>query len=286
MRRFPAYLVAFLALVSAFASCGRRERVIPREEMAEIYAEMYVLDQWLDENGSFRREADTSLVYAPVFGKYGYTTDDYLRSVSAYMKDPTRYSRILRRTSEILNARLAELKAEKKAREEALEESRRLDSLRNLVRLNMDSLMQTMSRTNPSDSLVAGLDSLGFLDFRFVQTSDTTFDGPAMVIRIDSLSVAADSVVVVADSTAVVRDISVVVRDNADVADSPAAVPETGTVTRLKPGTEPKPAAGSKRKTEDELPRAGAVMKRGALSDTLMTKSLPEPLTEAERQVR
>ncbi len=269
MRRFPAYLVAFLALVSALASCGRRERVIPREEMAEIYAEMYVLDQWLDENGSFRSEADTSLVYAPVFERYGYTTDDYLRSVSAYMKDPTRYSRILRRTSEILNVRLAELKAEKKAREEALERNRRLDSLRNLVRLNVDSLMNAMARTNPSDSLVAGLDSLGFVDFRFVQTNDTTFDGPAMMVRIDSLSAAADS-------AAVVRDSSVVVRDSAAV----AAAPETGTVVRLKPGTEPK------RKKEDELPRSGAVMKRRVLSDTLMTRSLPEPLMEAERQAR
>ena len=45
--------------------------------MAEIYAEMYVLDQWLDENRSLRREADTSLVYAPVLDKYGYTYDDY-----------------------------------------------------------------------------------------------------------------------------------------------------------------------------------------------------------------
>ena len=203
MRHFPAYLVALLALVSALVSCGKNGRVIPKEKMAEIYAEMYVMDQWLDDNRSLRREADTSLVYAPVLDRYGYTYDDYLNSVSTYMKDPTRYSRILRRTSEILNGRLAELKAEKKAREEALKESRRLDSLRNLVRLNLDSLMKTMARTNPSDSLAAGLDSLGFVEFRFVQTNDTTFDGPAMIIRIDSsvLSVADSLALIAADSS-------------------------------------------------------------------------------------
>lgn len=196
-----------LAVGLSLASCGKRERVIPKEKMAEIYAEMYVLDQWLDDNRSLRREADTSLVYAPVLEKYGYTYDDYLNSVSAYMKDPTRYSRILRRTSEILNGRLSELKAEKKAREEALKESRRLDSLRNLVRLNVDSLMKVMSRANPSDSVTVAWDSLGFVDFRFVQTSDTTYDGPAMVIRIDSVAVASpDSLVVVADSLSVVTD--------------------------------------------------------------------------------
>lgn len=201
MKRFPAYLVVLaLAVGLSLASCGKKERVIPREKMAEIYAEMYVLDQWLDDNRSLRREADTSLVYAPVLDKYGYTYDDYLNSVDVYMKDPTRYSRILRRTSEILGSRLTELKAEKKAQEDALKESRRLDSLRNLIHLNLDSLMNSMVRTAPSDSLVTAFDSLGFVDFRFVQTSDTTYDGPAMVIRIDSLAVAADSLTVLTDT--------------------------------------------------------------------------------------
>ena len=198
MKRFPAYLVVLaLAVGLSLASCGKKERVIPK---AEIYAEMYVLDQWLDDNRSLRREADTSLVYAPVLDKYGYTYDDYLNSVDVYMKDPTRYSRILRRTSEILGSRLTELKAEKKAQEDALKESRRLDSLRNLIHLNVDSLMNSMVRTAPSDSLVTAFDSLGFVDFRFVQTSDTTYDGPAMVIRIDSLAVAADSLTVLTDT--------------------------------------------------------------------------------------
>ena len=201
MKRFPAYLVVLaLAVGLSLASCGKKERVIPKEKMAEIYAEMYVLDQWLDENRSLRREADTSLVYAPVLDKYGYTYDDYLNSVNVYMKDPTRYSRILRRTSEILGSRLTELKVEKKAQEDALKESRRLDSLRNLIHLNVDSLMNSMVRTAPSDSLVTVLDSLGFVDFRFVQTSDTTYDGPAMVIRRDSLAVVADSLTVLTDT--------------------------------------------------------------------------------------
>lgn len=201
MKRFPAYLVVLaLAVGLSLASCGKKERVIPKEKMAEIYAEMYVLDQWLDDNRSLRREADTSLVYAPVLDKYGYTYDDYLNSVDVYMKDPTRYSRILRRTSEILGSRLTELKAEKKAQEDALKESRRLDSLRNLIHLNVDSLMNSMVRTAPSDSLVTAFDSLGFVDFRFVQTSDTTYDGPAMVIRVDSLAVTSDSLTVLMDT--------------------------------------------------------------------------------------
>ncbi len=267
MRHFPAYLIAFLALVPALASCGKKERVIPREEMAEIYAEMYVLDQWLDDNRQFKREADTTLVYAPVLDKYGYTYDDYLNSVSVYMKDPTRYSRILRRTSEILGGRLAELKAEKKAREEALKESRRLDSLRNLVRIDIDSLMKAMSKTNPSDSLVAGLDSLGFVEFLFVQTSDTTYDGPAMVIRIDSAAAAS------ADSLALVGDSLAVVKDNLNAGSVEAERPELkpGLAPGMKPQQVPERAPGPALEQATELrlhegrPFEGNAKRRGGL---------------------
>lgn len=269
MRHFPAYLVAFLALVSALVSCGKNGRVIPKEKMAEIYAEMYVMDQWLDDNRSLRREADTSLVYAPVLDKHGYTYDDYLNSVSTYMKDPTRYSRILRRTSEILNGRLAELKSEKKAREEALKESRRLDSLRNLVRLNLDSLMKTMARTNPSDSLAAGLDSLGFVEFRFMQTNDTTFDGPAMIIRIDSARISVTDSLSAVDSCGRAEDAGglAVIREKSGSApaDSVNAVPSKGTLPERLAAPEAEP------KLLEEEPR-------------LVKGGLPAPESKARRR--
>lgn len=256
MKRFPAYIfVLTLAVGLSLASCGKRERVIPKEKMSEIYAEMYVLDQWLDENRSLRREADTSLVYAPVLEKYGYTYDDYLNSVSAYMKDPTRYSRILRRTSEILNGRLSELKAEKKAREDALRESRRLDSLRNLVRLNVDSLMRVMSRTNPSDSVTVAWDSLNCLVFRFVQASDTTYDGPAMIIRADTSDVAADSLAVVSDSIGLAP------------ADSAGGVPAAG----IRPALPDRPAA-----QDTQLKLVG--------EPRLVTGDLPAPESQSRRR--
>ncbi|MGN0190960.1 MAG: DUF4296 domain-containing protein [Candidatus Cryptobacteroides sp.] len=185
-RRFAAYLFLVLCLASA---CKERERVIPKNKFAEIYAEMFVLDQWLDENREVRRSADTSLVYAPVLGKYGYTYDDYLASVDEYMKDPMRYSRILRSTSEILNSRLEELKSmrdEQIAREKA---AHHLDSLIRSVNFNMDSVLMEMMRSHPTDSIVAVADSDGFLSFRFVTVCDTVYDGPGMVLR-DSLEVA------------------------------------------------------------------------------------------------
>ena len=201
-RRFPAYLLLVLCLIS---SCKRGNRVIPKDKFAEIYAEMFVLDQWLDDNREVRRRADTTLVYAPVLDKYGYTYDDYLASVDKYMKDPMRYSRILRSTAEILNNRLENLKtiqAEELAKERA---ARRLDSLIRSVNFDMDSVLMAMMRVHPTDSIVAVADSDGFLSFRFVCVSDTVYDGPAMVFA-DSLELAKDSletkeVIHVTDST-------------------------------------------------------------------------------------
>ena len=199
-RRLPAYLFVVLCLI---CSCKGGNRVIPKDKFAEIYAEMFVLDQWLDENRDLRRTADTTLVYAPVLDKYGYSYGDYLASVDKYMKDPVRYSRILRSTAEILNNRLEDLKniqAEELAKEKA---ARRLDSLIRSVNFDMDSVLTAMMRTHPTDSIVAVADSDGFLSFRFVCVSDTVYEGPAMVFA-DSLELAKDSLEMtqVPDSTA------------------------------------------------------------------------------------
>jgi hypothetical protein len=93
-------------------SCGKDEaEIIPRSKMARIYAEMLVLDQWIVSTPGARMMADTSLVYEPVFEKYGFTSDDYRLSMDEYMNDPERYARILRSTSEILEKRIKDLEA-------------------------------------------------------------------------------------------------------------------------------------------------------------------------------
>lgn len=103
--------VSLCAMILVFASCGRdKARVIPRDQLAEIYAEMLVMDQWVLTTPGVRLIADTSLVYAPLFEKYGYTTDDYRKTVDVYMSDPERFAKIFRTSGEMLESRLKELK--------------------------------------------------------------------------------------------------------------------------------------------------------------------------------
>ena len=88
-----------LLLILLLSSCSGKRNVIPRSVMADIYADMFIADQWLEDHSKERSRADTMLFYDPVFRRYGYTFEDYDRSVQYYMKDPERFSKIFRDAS-------------------------------------------------------------------------------------------------------------------------------------------------------------------------------------------
>lgn len=102
MRRLPAYLLVILALVS---SCGKGKR-ISENTFAEIFADMFLADQWISSN-RLSRTADTSLVYEPIFEKYGYTSEDYRNSLEYYMDDATTFAEVLEESREILKSKVA-----------------------------------------------------------------------------------------------------------------------------------------------------------------------------------
>ena len=86
--------------------------MIPRKKMVSIYADMFVADQWLNQNYKAERVADTSFVYEAIFEKYGYDSEDYRASVDYYIQDPDRFARILRQTVLELEDRMDEQRAE------------------------------------------------------------------------------------------------------------------------------------------------------------------------------
>lgn len=105
-----------LGIIVAFAvlSCSSKGggKVIPRKVLAEIYADMFVADQWTNSSSRIlKRTIDTTMIYEPIFQKYGYTVDDYIASVDYYLYDPLRYERILQNALDIILARQEELEA-------------------------------------------------------------------------------------------------------------------------------------------------------------------------------
>ena len=124
MKSFFRYILLLCSaslVLSLLGSC-RDSRVIDEEDMAKIYAEMLMTDQWINSTPNVRMMADTSLVYEPILKKYGYTVEDYRYSVDYYIEHHQDFADIMKQTVRILDARKHELE-KKKAR---LEEEKRL----------------------------------------------------------------------------------------------------------------------------------------------------------------
>ncbi len=114
MRRLCVILAVVAALLPTALSCRKDGgEVIPRGKMARIYADMFITDQWINLHYKVRSQADTSLVYEPIFNKYGYDSDDYRASMAYYIQDPERYSKMMKKSSKILQSHLNDLKNEK-----------------------------------------------------------------------------------------------------------------------------------------------------------------------------
>ena len=175
MKTLPAYIVTIsLSAVVFLASCRRDDaKVIPRDDMARIYAEMLLTDQWIIHTPSIRLIADTSLVYAPIFEKYGYDADDYRKSIDRYMDDPERFARIFREAGEILDARLSELEKRK-------EEILRMEKLRlETEKYRPDIKWEDIGHA----TLVFKFDSTGIISLDYAERSDTVYDGAMIVMH-------------------------------------------------------------------------------------------------------
>lgn len=192
MNRTLSYILALMLPFAAVISCGREEKVIPKDELSEIYAEMFLMDQWIFSHPEARRSADTSFVYEPVFEKYGYTSDDYRASVDYYLRDPDKFARILKETSVILETRLKELRQER----DMLTSLDRIAENKLLYAVEYDFGRDSGYQYDIRDSIEFYTDSSGcVLKVRQLVPLDTLFDGPALVPAADSLAVS--------DSTAV-----------------------------------------------------------------------------------
>lgn len=243
--------VVLLGIVPTFFM-HRNGRVIPRNKMARIYAEMLLTDQWINDNWVQNRSADTSFVYRPILRRYGYDEKDWRKSVSKYIKDPDRYSRILKKSAAMLETREKELRF-------------RLDLINAAERLEQETagfiperLYWLAGMRNPDnfveDGLVFYVDSVGGSEWRFdpYRGYDTLFAGPAWKISlrdsvsVDSLSVSVDSLSVDVDSLSVsVDSLSVGVDSLAPVVAKPAAERAVKKpAAENKPATENKPVTG------------------------------------------
>ena len=85
MKRSLGILIVAAVVSTVAVSCARKAKVIPVRKMEKIYREMFLADQWVADNATRRRKADTTWFYEPIFEKYGYDVEDYRKSVDHYL---------------------------------------------------------------------------------------------------------------------------------------------------------------------------------------------------------
>lgn len=183
MKKVLRIVLPMMVLTSAVVSCGRGGRVIPVRKMERIYREMLLADQWLAENPDKRGIADTTWFYEPIFEKYGFTLNDYQKSVDRYLNDPKRYAEMLGRVEEglrndlkVVNARIA---LEDRLQYEADSIVRTWKSVKAKP---FSSFLDVFDVDAMTDRVGIEKDSLGV--YRPVPVvEDTVFHGPRLVVR-------------------------------------------------------------------------------------------------------
>ena len=162
--RYIIFTLASSMVLLSLHGC-KEEGVIEEDAMAQIYAEMLLTDQWINTTPGVRTIADTSLVYEPILKKYGYTSEEYRRSVDYYLNDPRTYADIMKETVKILDARLAALNQKKALIEE---EKTRKQYVKNVTRdLKISDSWQAMRHLEEQqfgvdDSLSVAWDSIAY----------------------------------------------------------------------------------------------------------------------------
>ena len=178
MKRIIGYFFIALIFLSIMASCARKARVIPKSKLEKIYMEMLLVDQWIGLEWSNTRVADTSVVYEQIFEKYGYTSNDYRKSVSYYMEDPDGFAKIFENISNALTTKANIIDKEQKDREKA-------DSIRNVIisrNFRRAEIFFYKDVLSYKDSILFYFDSIGIVRSKPVE-SDSLFMGPELVIK-------------------------------------------------------------------------------------------------------
>jgi len=104
MKKALEYILLCLAVCICLLPSCRRAKIMSEKDMADIYAEMFLADQWLNDNYTLRKKADTTRFYEAIFKKYGYTFEDYDASVNHYLRKPEKYRKILARSAKKLRS--------------------------------------------------------------------------------------------------------------------------------------------------------------------------------------
>lgn len=85
--------VVLIAVVLILTGCARKG-VIPARKMSNIIHDMYVLDAQISQVRKYRPIADTTSVYGALLAEYGYTQEDFSKSLDYYLNNPVKFKEV------------------------------------------------------------------------------------------------------------------------------------------------------------------------------------------------
>lgn len=148
MKRLFRNIFAAAMLALAVVSCSRKGRVIPKDTLSQIYADMFLVDQWISKDRDRMKAADTTLVYEPILARYGYDARDYRATVAAYLSEPDKYADVFKGSTAILKAYIDDMVRadEIKAKLDSIHRARARRKWLNFETDNLDSLLFSPGR--------------------------------------------------------------------------------------------------------------------------------------------
>ena len=183
MKKLLGMAFLFAALMVAAPSCSDGPKVIPVHKMEKIYREMFLADQWLVDFHEKRAKADTTWFYEPIFERYGYTVEDYRKTVDYYLNDPKRFADMMDRVVQDMEKEMTSINRGIE-RKEAIRH--KADSIANALKVfspeGLTFYEDIFYIDAMTDRVEFKLDSKGvYVPVPVVE--DTVFHGPELVIR-------------------------------------------------------------------------------------------------------
>ncbi len=131
-------ILAFAAVI--LASCSGE--YIPQKKLPEIIAEIYKADRYINSRYDLVLRSDTTRYYEAIFNKYGYTSEQYIKTLDYYLTRPAKLKTFYTEAKSIIQkeeAIIADILF-KKEREDSLSASfkKLIDESGKIVRLKRD----------------------------------------------------------------------------------------------------------------------------------------------------
>ncbi|MBR3304091.1 MAG: DUF4296 domain-containing protein, partial [Bacteroidales bacterium] len=110
-RWWKLVLAVLLAAPMLLCSC-QKEKVLGKEEVAQIMSELFIADQYAKTYQEVFLKADSILLYQHIFDAHNTTLEEYQKAITHYIQNEKEYTAILQQATQLLKEKADEANKE------------------------------------------------------------------------------------------------------------------------------------------------------------------------------